>query len=52
MDLGLSLEHAGRQLGVDPSAVRREGAVLDRSRFDELVGRLHAAHGATLRVTG
>ena len=41
-----------RLIPVDPRAVRREGAVLDRARFEQLVRRLRAAHGMTLRVTG
>ena len=34
-----------RVVRVDPHAVRREGAVLDRQRFDQVVGSLRAAHG-------
>jgi hypothetical protein len=41
-----------RLIGVDAGSVRREGAGLDRERFAELIRRLHAVHGTTLRVTG
>jgi len=33
-----------RVLAVDPTAVRREGATLERSRFDELTAALRARH--------
>jgi len=33
-----------RVLAVDPGAVRREGATLERSRFDELTAALRARH--------
>jgi hypothetical protein len=34
-----------RVIRADPAAVRREGAVLDRTRFDLVVGSLAATHG-------
>ena len=34
-----------RILSVDPAAMRREGAVLDRARFDRLVVELRRRHG-------
>ena len=34
-----------RVLQVDPDGVRREGAVLDRGRFDEVARRLRSDHG-------
>jgi hypothetical protein len=34
-----------RVLRIDPQAVRREGAVLDRARFDAVVGSLPASRG-------
>jgi hypothetical protein len=40
-----------RVVGVDPGAVRREGAALDRARFDAVVRRLEALHGSPLRLT-
>lgn len=36
-----------RLLTVDPKAVRREGAILDRSRFDQVVRRVGQLHGWT-----
>jgi hypothetical protein len=33
-----------RVIRVDPEAVRREGAVLDRARFEQVAGSLAAAH--------
>ena len=36
-----------RILSVAPSAVRREGAILDRSRFDQVVRRVGVLHGWT-----
>lgn len=41
-----------RLVGVDPSAVRREGATLDVARFKDLVRRLQQVHGSQLRLTG
>lgn len=40
-----------RLIGVVPDTVRREGAALDRARFDQVVARLTAIHGPTLRLT-
>lgn len=40
-----------RLIGVAPGAVRREGAALDRARFDQVVARLKAIHGPQLRLT-
>ena len=34
-----------RVIRVDAAAVRREGAVLDRDRFEQVAGSLRAAHG-------
>ena len=34
-----------RILSVDPAAMRREGAILDRERFDRLVAALRRRHG-------
>lgn len=34
-----------RVLGIDPSEVRREGAILERERFDDLVAALRRVHG-------
>jgi len=34
-----------RILSIDPKAVRREGAILDRSRFDQVVRRVTQLHG-------
>jgi hypothetical protein len=34
-----------RILRVDPKEVRREGAILDRNRFDQVVARLRELHG-------
>lgn len=39
-----SFAKLGRILVVAPSAVRREGAVLDRRRFDGLVAAIHRVH--------
>lgn len=36
-----------RVLRLDPGGIRREGAVLDRRRFDEVAARLRALHGWT-----
>ena len=36
-----------RLIDVDPNTVRREGAVLDKSRFDALVAALAEYHGAS-----
>jgi len=36
-----------RILSIDPKAVRREGAILDRSRFDQVVRRVGQLHGWT-----
>lgn len=36
-----------RIIDVDPHTVRREGAVLDKSRFDALVAALASYHGAS-----
>lgn len=38
-----------RVLAVDPSQVRREGAVLPRARFDEVVDALRTLHGLVER---
>ncbi len=38
-----------RILDVDPHQVRREGAVLPRARFDEVVDALRALHGLVER---
>lgn len=35
-----------RILDIEPSSVRREGAILDRERFDRLVDALRDAHGS------
>ncbi|MCW2601996.1 MAG: hypothetical protein JWN61_131 [Pseudonocardiales bacterium] len=40
-----------RLIGVQPGAVRREGAALDRARFDQVVARIKTIHGAQLRLT-
>lgn len=40
-----------RLIGVAPDSVRREGAALDRARFDQVVARLTAIHGPQLRLT-
>jgi hypothetical protein len=40
-----------RLIGVRPAAVRREGATLDRARFDQVVSRLKAIHGANPRLS-
>ncbi|MEZ5181407.1 MAG: type II toxin-antitoxin system PemK/MazF family toxin [Acidimicrobiales bacterium] len=40
-----SFADASRLLRVAPAAVRREGAALDRRRFDEVVARVRALHG-------
>lgn len=34
-----------RVVRVDPAGIRREGAVLDRARFDEVAAALRARHG-------
>lgn len=39
-----SYADAGRLLHVAPDAVRREGAILARSRFDTVVGRVRSLH--------
>lgn len=36
---------ASRLLRIDPSGVRREGAALDRDRFDEVLARVRVLHG-------
>ena len=40
-----------RILRVKPGDVRREGAVLDKGRFENLVGELRAMHGWPLDTT-
>ena len=44
-----SYAKVGRLLDIDPAAVRREGAILDRSHFDAVVAGARKAHGGTLR---
>lgn len=39
-----SYADASRLLRIDPKAVRREGAGLDRARFDEVIERVRALH--------
>jgi hypothetical protein len=38
-----------RILDIDPDAVRREGAILDKGRFDRLIAALSDFHGSTFR---
>lgn len=40
----VSYADAARLLRIDPADVRREGAALDRARFDEVVARVEALH--------
>jgi hypothetical protein len=42
-------EQVDRLLDVAPGAVRREGAVLDRPRFDRVVAALRQVHGAVIQ---
>jgi mRNA-degrading endonuclease toxin of MazEF toxin-antitoxin module len=37
-----------RILSVDPAEMRREGAILDRERFDRIVAALRRRHGVEL----
>jgi hypothetical protein len=41
----VSYVDAERLLRLEPSAVRREGAILDRPRFDAVVDRVIERHG-------
>lgn len=43
-----SFAKVDRLLIVDPTAVRREGAILDRAHFDAVVAGARRAHGGTL----
>lgn len=45
-----SYARIGRMLDIDPDAMRREGAVLDRDRFERVVEAVDAHHDVT-RVT-
>ncbi len=45
----VSYAKVDRLLDVAPNAVRREGAVLDRPRFDRVVAALRQAHGALIQ---
>ncbi|MCU1497789.1 MAG: uncharacterized protein JWM47_1742 [Acidimicrobiales bacterium] len=44
-ELRPSYVDAARLLRLDPATVRREGAALDRDRFDAVMGRVRALHG-------
>lgn len=44
----VSYAKVDRLIDVAPGAVRREGAVLDRPRFDRVVAALRQAHGAVI----
>lgn len=45
----VSYAKVDRLLDVAPGAVRREGAVLDRPRFDRVVAALRQVHGALIQ---
>ena len=45
----VSYAKVDRLIDVAPGSVRREGAVLDRARFDRVVAALRQAHGALIQ---
>jgi hypothetical protein len=44
-EMRVSYADAARLLRLDPTAVRREGAALERGRFDQVLARVRMLHG-------